>query len=282
VQSVASAPASRGGFRTALGLLLLVGGALVLLTPILWMLSTSLKPLDRVFELPLQWLPRPPRWDNYSIAWTRFDFPRYFANSFLVSTAVTLLNVFLSGLAGYSLAKYRYFGQRVLFVVILGTLMLPLEVLMVPTFLIVKDLGWLNTYQGLIVPMLADAFGVFLMRQFMLQVPDSLIEAARIDGAGEVRTYFRIVVPLSWPAILTLAIFTWRETWDAFVWPLIVVTQDELRTVPLGLLRFQEEYVTTYNEVMAISAIAMVPLLLLFLFFQRAFIRGIALSGLKD
>jgi multiple sugar transport system permease protein len=266
----------------ALGLLLLVGGALVLLTPILWMLSTSLKPLDRVFELPLQWLPRPPRWDNYSIAWTRFDFPRYFANSFLVSTAVTLLNVFLSGLAGYSLAKYRYFGQRILFVVILGTLMLPLEVLMVPTFLIVKDLGWLNTYQGLIVPMLADAFGVFLMRQFMLQVPDSLIEAARIDGAGEVRTYFRIVVPLSWPAILTLAIFTWRETWDALVWPLIVVTQDELRTVPLGLLRFQEEYVTTYNEVMAISAIAMVPLLLLFLFFQRAFIRGIALSGLKD
>ena len=279
---MASARGPRARLRAGLELLLLTGGALVLLTPILWMLSTSLKPLDRVFELPLQWIPRPPRWDNYSTAWTRFDFPRYFANSFLVSTAVTLLNVFLSGLAGYSLAKYRYFGQRALFVTILGTLMLPLEVLMVPTFLIVKDLGWLNSYQGLIVPMVADAFGVFLMRQFMLHVPDSLIEAARIDGAGEVRTYFRIVVPLSWPAILTLAIFTWRETWDAFVWPFIVVTQDELRTVPLGLLRFQEEYVTTYNEVMAISAIAMVPLLLLFLFFQRAFIRSIALSGLKD
>lgn len=279
---MASARGPRARLRAGLELLLLTGGALALLTPILWMLSTSLKPLDRVFELPLQWIPRPPRWDNYSTAWTRFDFPRYFANSFLVSTAVTLLNVFLSGLAGYSLAKYRYFGQRALFVTVLGTLMLPLEVLMVPTFLIVKDLGWLNSYQGLIVPMVADAFGVFLMRQFMLHVPDSLIEAARIDGAGEVRTYFRIVVPLSWPAILTLAIFTWRETWDAFVWPFIVVTQDELRTVPLGLLRFQEEYVTTYNEVMAISAIAMVPLLLLFLFFQRAFIRGIALSGLKD
>ena len=279
---MASARGPRARLRAGLELLLLTGGALVLLTPILWMLSTSLKPLDRVFELPLQWIPRPPRWDNYSTAWTRFDFPRYFANSFVVSTAVTLLNVFLSGLAGYSLAKYRYFGQRALFVTILSTLMLPLEVLMVPTFLIVKDLGWLNSYQGLIVPMVADAFGVFLMRQFMLHVPDSLIEAARIDGAGEVRTYFRIVVPLSWPAILTLAIFTWRETWDAFVWPFIIVTQDELRTVPLGLLRFQEEYVTTYNEVMAISAIAMVPLLLLFLLFQRAFIRGIALSGLKD
>lgn len=246
------------------------------------MLSTSLKPLDRVFELPLQWMPRPPQWHNYATAWTRFDFPRYFANSFVVSTAVTLLNVFLSGLAGYSLAKYRYFGQRALFVIILATLMLPIEVLMVPTFLIVKDLGWLNSYQGLVVPMVADAFGVFLMRQFMREVPDSLIEAARIDGAGELGTYFRIVVPLSWPAIVTLAIFTWRETWDAFVWPFIVVTQDELRTVPLGLLRFQEEYVTTYNEVMAISAVAMVPLLLLFLGFQRAFVRGIALSGLKE
>jgi ABC-type glycerol-3-phosphate transport system permease component len=246
------------------------------------MLSTSLKPLDRVFELPLHWIPRPPRWDNYPTAWNRFNFSRYFVNSIVVSAAVTLLNVVLSGLAGYSLAKYRYFGQRALLIAILSTLMLPLEVLMVPTFLVVKDLGWLNTYQGLIVPAVADAFGIFLMRQFMLHLPDSLIEAARIDGAGEVRTYFRIVVPLSWPAIATLAIFTWRETWDAFVWPFVIVTQDDLRTVPLGLLRFQEEYVTTYNEVMAISALAMVPLLLLFLFFQRAFIRGIALSGLKD
>jgi ABC-type glycerol-3-phosphate transport system permease component len=261
---------------------LVAGTAALLLAPLAWMLSTSLKPLDRVFELPLQWMPRPPQWHNYATAWTRFDFPRYFANSFVVSTAVTLLNVFLSGLAGYSLAKYRYFGQRALFVIILATLMLPIEVLMVPTFLIVKDLGWLNSYQGLVVPMVADAFGVFLMRQFMREVPDSLIEAARIDGAGELGTYFRIVVPLSWPAIVTLAIFTWRETWDAFVWPFIVVTQDELRTVPLGLLRFQEEYVTTYNEVMAISAVAMVPLLLLFLGFQRAFVRGIALSGLKE
>jgi ABC-type glycerol-3-phosphate transport system permease component len=160
--------------------------------------------------------------------------------------------------------------------------MLPIEVLMVPTFLIVKDLGWLNTYQGLIIPVVADAFGIFLMRQFMLHLPDSLIEAARIDGASEPGIYFRIVLPLIWPAVLTLAIFTWRETWDAFVWPFIIITEDRLRTVPIGLQRFQEEYVTTYNEVMAISAIAMIPLMLLFLFFQRAFIRGIALSGLKD
>ena len=265
-----------------LGFLLVLAGGIVMLMPIFWMLSTSLKSLDKVFELPIQWIPRPPRWDNYPAAWNRFDFTRYFLNSLIVSVSVTILNVLLAGFAGYSLAKYRYFGQRALFIVILSTLMLPIEVLMVPTFLVVKDLGWLNTYQGLIVPVVADAFGVFLMRQFLLHVPDSLIEAARIDGASEVGTYFRIVVPLSWPAILTLPIFIWRETWDAFVWPFIIITDDTLRTVPLGLQRFQEEYVTTYNEVMAISALAMIPLMLLFFFFQRAFIQGIALSGLKD
>ena len=224
----------------------------------------------------------PREWSNYPNAWHRFNFARYFLNSIVVSLAVTILNVLLAGFAGYSLAKYRYFGQRALFVAILSTLMLPIEVLMVPTFLIVKDLGWLNSYQGLIIPVVADAFGIFLMRQFLLHLPDSLIEAARIDGASEIGTYFRIVVPLSWPAIVTLTIFTWRETWDAFVWPFIIISDDNLRTVPLGLQRFQEEYVTTYNEVMAISAVAMVPLMLLFFFFQRAFIRGIALSGLKD
>ena len=129
--------------------------------------------------------------------------------------------------------------------------------------------------------MVADAFGVFLMRQFMLDVPDSLLEAARLDGAGEIGTYFRIVVPLAWPAILTLTIFTWRETWDSFVWPFII-TEDNMRTIPIGLERFQEEYVTTYNELMAISTLAMIPLVLVFFFFQRAFIRGIVLSGLKD
>lgn len=252
---------------------------LVLLTPVLWMLSTSLKPLDRVFELPVQWVPAPPRWDVYTTAWRRFDFGRYFLNSVLVSAAITLINVLLAGLAGYALAKFRLVGGRVLFVGILGTLLLPIEVLMVPTVLIVRDLGWLNTYQGLILPLAADAFGVFLMRQFMRRLPDALLEAARIDGAGELRIYFRIVVPLSWPAIFTLALFTWRESWDAFVWPFLVVNDDRLRTIPLGVQRFQEAYVTTHNEVMAISAAAIVPLAVLFLLFQRAFLRGIELSA---
>ena len=265
-----------------IGVLLVVAWGAVQLLPILWMISTSLKPLRDVFALPVEWIPRPPQWGNYPAAWSQFPFARYFLNSFIVSASVTVLNVFLAGLAGYSLAKYRYFGQRALFIAILSTLMLPIEVVMVPTFLIAKTLGWLNSYQGLIIPVVADAFGIFLMRQFMLGLPDSLVEAARIDGAGELGTYFRIVVPLIWPAVLTLAIFTWRETWDAFVWPFIIISSDTLRTVPIGLQRFQEQYVTTYNSVMAISTIAMIPMVLLFFFFQRAFIRGIALSGLKE
>jgi len=266
----------------AVGYLAFVGGAIIMLIPMLWMLSTSLKELPDVFKIPIQWIPRPPHWEVYAQAWTRFPFERYFLNSLIVTGAVTFLNVLLAGFAGYALAKYNLFGRRALFLAILSTLMLPIEVLMVPTFLIVKGFGWVNTYQGLIVPVVADAFGVFLMRQFMLNVPDALLEAARIDGAGELGTYFRIVLPLVWPAVLTLTIFTWRETWDAFVWPFLIVTEDHMRTIPLGLQRFQEQYVTTYNEVMAVSTLAMIPLVLMFFFFQRAFIRGIALSGLKD
>jgi len=264
------------------GYALVVAGAVVMLIPILWMVSTSLKPLDEVFALPVQWWPTEPRWENYSNAWNRFPFGRYALNSGIVSLSVTVLNVVLSGFAGFALAKHRFFGRQVLFLVMLATLMLPIEALMIPTFLIVKELDWLNTYQGLIIPAAADAFGVFLMRQTMLHVPDALIEAARIDGASEVRIYFRIIMPLLWPATVTLAIFVWRETWDAFVWPLLIVSQDHLRTVPLGLQRFQEENLTTYNEAMAMSCVAMLPLAVLFFVFQRAFMQGIAGTGIKE
>jgi ABC-type glycerol-3-phosphate transport system permease component len=264
------------------GYVLLVVGAVVMLIPIFWMISTSLKPLNEVFALPIRWWPAESHWENYSNAWNRFPFGRYFANSVIVSFAVTAINVLLSGFAGFALAKYRFFGKQVLFLAILATLMLPIEALMVPTFLIVKEFNWLNSYQGLIIPAAADAFGVFLMRQTMLHVPDALIEAARIDGASEIRIYFQIVMPLLWPATLTLAIFVWRETWDAFVWPLLIISQDQLRTLPIGLQRFQEENLTNYNEAMAMSFVAMLPLAVLFFIFQRAFIQGIAGTGIKE
>jgi len=267
---------------TTTGYLLLVAGAVGMLLPIFWMVSTSVKPLNQIFSLPIQWWPAQPQWENYSNAWGRFPFGRYFVNSVIVSLGVTILNVTLSGFAGFALAKYRFFGKQVVFLAILATLMLPIEVLMVPTFLIVKELNWLNSYQGLIIPAAADAFGIFLMRQTMLHIPDALIEAARIDGASEPRIYVQIILPLLWPAVLTLALFVWRETWDAFVWPLLITSQDALRTVPIGLQRFQEENLTNYNEAMAMSFISMLPLAVMFFIFQRAFIQGIAGTGIKE
>ncbi len=262
--------------------LFLLAGAILVLLPIFWMLSTSLKPLDKVFALPIEWIPAQPKWDNYVIAWNRFTFGRYFLNSLFVTFTVTFVHVILAAFAGYSFAKYHFFGKRILFLGILSTMMLPIEVVMVPTFLMVRDLGWLNSYQGLIIPVIADAFGVFLMRQFMLRIPDAFIEAARIDGASEIDIFFRVVLPLSWAPAVTLAVFMWRETWDSFVWPFVLITENSLRTLPLGIARFQEEYVTTYNEVMAIAVIGMIPLTLIFFFFQRAFVQGIVLSGLKE
>ncbi len=260
----------------------LVFVAILALTPILWMLSTSLKTPGDVFDLPIDWIPENPRFQNYVDAYGRLDFTRYFMNSTIVAGAATVLHVLLASFAGYGLAKYRFAGRQLLLVAILATLMLPLEVIMIPLFLTVKDLGWLDTYQGMIVPVLADAFGVFLMRQYFLSLPNSLLEAARLDGAGHIRTFFTIAVPLSWPAIVTLAIFIFRETWDDFLWPLLVVSSSDMRTVPLGVRSFESAELSNFPQIMAISSLASIPLVLLFLVFQRAFIRGIAMSGLRE
>jgi ABC-type glycerol-3-phosphate transport system permease component len=270
------------GVLNGAGFALLVLGAVVMLLPIFWMVSTSVKSLDNVFTLPIEWWPAQPNWQNYADAWNQNPFGRYFVNSTIVATATAAINVLLSSLAGYALAKYSFFGKQAIFLCILATLMLPIEVLMVPTFLLVKNLNWLDSYQSLIIPGAANAFGVFLMRQTMLHVPDPLMDAARIDGASEPRIFFQIVMPLVWPAVLTLALLEFRESWDSFVWPLIVISQNSMRTVSIGLSLFQQENMTNYNQLMAMSSVAMLPMLVLFFFFQRSFIQGIASSGIKD
>ncbi|MBV9322745.1 MAG: carbohydrate ABC transporter permease [Chloroflexi bacterium] len=270
------------GALNAAGFALLVLGAAVMLLPIFWMVSTSVKSLADVFTLPIEWWPAQPNWQNYADAWDQNPFGRYFINSTIVATTTAAINVLLSSLAGYALAKYSFFGKQAIFLCILATLMLPIEVLMVPTFLLVKNLNWLDTYQSLIIPGAANAFGVFLMRQTMLHVPDPLMDAARIDGAGEGRIFFQIVMPLVWPAVLTLALLEFRESWDSFVWPLIVISQNSMRTVSIGLSLFQQENMTNYNQLMAMSSVAMLPMLVLFFFFQRSFIQGITSSGIKE
>jgi ABC-type glycerol-3-phosphate transport system permease component len=265
---------------------LLSGIAFFLLVPVFWMISTSLKPLGQEFNLPVEWIPTNPQWNNYPDAWssplTHADFTRYTLNSIVVTGSVTILNVLLTSMAGYGLAKYRFAGQGLLFLALLATLVLPLEVIMVPLYLTMRDLGWVNTYQGLILPVVADTFGVFLMRQWFRALPDSLIEAARIDGAGHLRTFFTIALPLAWPAMLTVAVFTFRETWDDFTWPFLIIQSDALRTIPLGVRTFQQAEQSNFPEIMAVSTLASIPLAVLYFGFQRHFVRAVTASGVKE
>jgi multiple sugar transport system permease protein len=261
---------------------LLILIALVGLLPYYWMVSCSVKTSANIFAVPPQWIPNPITWRAYGEAWRAQDFTRYFLNSALVSAAITGGNLLLASLAGYSLCKFRYFGRGALFLLILSTMMLPLEVTMVPLFLIVKQLDWPNTYAGLIVPFLVEGFGVFLMRQYLHSIPNELIEAARIDGASELRIYTQIVMPLCKPALAALGVFTFREAWDMYIWPLIIVTKDSLRTLPLGISLFMSSFGTAWDQLMAVAAIGTLPMILLFFFLQRSFIQGIAISGLKE
>ncbi len=252
------------------------------LLPYFWMVSSSLKTMANMFSVPIQWIPDPVNWQSYVIAWHAQDFTRYFLNSGVVAVAITLGNLVFASLAGYSLAKFRYFGRGLLFILILSTMMLPLEVTMVPLFLIIKQLDWANSYQGLIVPFLVDGFGVFLMRQYMLGIPKDLIDSARIDGASELRIFWQIVLPLCKPALVALGVFTFREAWDMYIWPLIIVSRDSLRTLPLAISLFMSSYGTAWDQLMAIAVLGTLPMIVLFFVLQRAFIQGIAVTGLKE
>lgn len=254
----------------------------IALLPFYWMIASSFKTPENIFSYPLQWIPNPINWLSYPTAWESQDFTRYFLNSTFVSVAITAGNLLFASLAGYSLAKFRYKGRNFLFLLILSTMMLPLEVTMVPLFLLIKQFDWQNSYQGLIVPFLVEGFGVFLMRQYLLGIPKDLIEAARIDGASELRIYAQIVMPLCKPALAALGVFTFREAWDMYIWPLIIISKDSLRPLPLGISLFMGENGTNWDQLMAVAAIGTLPMILLFFFLQRSFIQGIAITGLKE
>lgn len=254
---------------------------LLFILPVIWMVSTSFQAGEKMYQLTTEWIPAVWHPENYPNALSRAAFPVFFLNSAIVSIAVMLGNVVFCTLAGYGLAKYRFPGDRFVLLAILSTLMLPLEVTLVPTFLIIHKLGWLNTYQGIFAPLLVDAFGIFLMRQFILKIPTDYIEAARIDGLGEFGILWRIIVPQCKSAIAVLAIFAFRDSWDQFLWPLIVVSRDEYRTYPLGLVRFGEDYGNPPTEQMAIAVLATIPVFVLFILLQRFVKTGFGLSGLK-
>jgi multiple sugar transport system permease protein len=267
--------------RNGVGLMLLAALAFAFLVPILWMTVMSFQEGGKMFELRTEWIPKVWHFENYPNALSRAPFAQYFLNSGIVSLSVMAGNVVFCTLAGYGLAKFHFRGSGLVLLLILSTLMLPLEVTLVPTFLVVHKFDWINTYQGIVAPLLIDAFGVFLMRQSIIAIPTDYIEAARIDGAGELRILWQIIVPQCLPALSVLAIFSFRDSWDQFLWPLTVVSIDALRTYPLGLVQFGEEYGNPATEQMAIAVLATLPVFLLFMILQRSVNRGFGLSGLK-
>ena len=267
--------------RRWLGFAALLVLAIGFVFPILWMTTTSFQAGEKMFQLTTEWIPSVLHPENYPNAWSRANFSQYFINSGIVSIAVMAGNIVFCTLAGYGLAKFRFPGDRFVLLAILSTLMLPLEVTLVPTFLVIHQFGWINTYQGIIGPLLIDAFGVFLMRQSILAIPTDYIEAARIDGAGELRILLQIIVPQCLPALAVLAIFSFRDSWDQFLWPLTVVSLDQYRTYNLGLVQFGEDYGNPPTEQMAIAVLATIPVFVLFWVLQRLINKGFGLSGLK-
>lgn len=258
--------------------LLFIGG-LIMVTPLLFMFSTSLKTADQVYDLRL--IPAAPTLQNYVTVLSDGRFLHWFLNSAIVACTVTLSNVFFDSLVGYTLAKFEFRGRYLIFLAILSTLMIPTEMLVIPWYLMSSQLGWLDSYWGIMFPGMMTAFGTFLMKQFFETVPNDFLEAARIDGLNEFQIWWKVAMPLVTPALSALAIFTFLGNWTAFFWPLIVVTSRELYTLPVGLSSFAVEQSIQWEMIMTGAALATLPTLVVFLVLQRYIVRGVMLAGLK-
>jgi multiple sugar transport system permease protein len=260
----------------------LIAGLVVTIMPFVWMVLSSFKLTRELRRYPTRWIPEDPTLENYRELFDRLDFPRYFLNSTIVAVAVTVGNLLLCSMVGYALAKLEFPGKRVLMAVMLATLMIPAFVTFMPLFVLVSNMNLNNTRWGLILPFLAWAFGGFLMRQYILGIPDELLDAARVDGAGEYRIFFRIVLPLCGPALATLGVLSFLTSWNNFLWPLVNASTEDMYTLPVALALFsigqQESNVALQ---MAGAVIVVLPIIILFFAMQRYVIRGIATTGLK-
>ncbi|MCY3800770.1 MAG: carbohydrate ABC transporter permease [Chloroflexi bacterium] len=251
------------------------------LLPFFWMLSSSLKDRESLFEYPPQFIPAEPTLANYTFLFAQTNILRYTLNTAIVTVGVTAVVIILGSMAGYSFAKLEFPGRNFLFFGMLGGLMVPFEVLMIPLFILVVRMKLANTFPGIILPMAAGPFGIFVMRQYLLSIPDELLDAARVDGASEFTVFWRIVMPMSKPAVAALGTLIAIGAWNMFIWPLIVTSKEEMRVLTLAISILQLEYRGLYGTMMAAATVAFVPALAIFLLFQRYFVQGIALSGLK-
>jgi multiple sugar transport system permease protein len=253
----------------------------IAIIPFLYLISLSLQSQTEIFSGIPVIFPSVPQFQNYVSIWIMAPFARFFLNSLIVATVITLTHLFFDPLAGYVFAKYRFPLKNVIFLFVMGTLMIPFFVRLIPLYIMMGDWGWLNTYQALIVPFSMSAYGIFLMRQFMRPIPLELIDAARIDGCSEFGVYWRIILPQVKPALATLGLFTFLAHWDELLWPMVVVNTTDMRTMPLGLTMFNQEYTTQWQYIATGALVLLVPAFIFFFIAQRYFVRGIVLSGLK-
>lgn len=256
-------------------------GAISMAIPYVWMFVTSVKPVEEVQSYPPSFIVRHPTTLPYQDLFRLIPMMRYIWNSIFVAGIVTIANLFFCSLAGYAFAKHRFWGRDKIFFVLLGSLMIPWQVNIISGFILMKKLGWLNSYNALIVPATAGVFGVFLCRQFIMSISDDILDAAKIDGCGKFTIYRLIILPLIRPALATLAIFTFLQQWNNFIWPLIVISSSRMRTLPLALSVLNGQFGTSFAMVMAGAVVATTPMLIVFLAFQKYFIKGIAMTGLK-
>ncbi len=273
-------------FRYSLGRFtlyaVLVVSSILMIIPFYWSLGTSLKLEQFVFTNPPQWIPSPLTLANYIHVLTRIPFLRYFANSVIVSLVTTLGHVFFDTLAAYAFAKLAFPGRDKIFFIMLLALMVPFQVNLIPLYKIMATLHWTNTYLALIVPNLTSIFGIFLMRQFMMTIPNELLDAARIDGCNEFGVFRKVVLPLALPGIATLIIFTFMGTWNDFLWPRIVTSTEALFTLPVGLATLQMKNTSNEAQIMAGTVLTALPMIIVFLFMQRQFIEGMTAGALKE
>ncbi|MDP1678083.1 MAG: carbohydrate ABC transporter permease [Bacteroidota bacterium] len=256
--------------------------AFISLVPVLWMVSASFMIPGEASAVPMHFIPSRPTFEHYLALTERMNMGKYFLNSFIIASAVTLISLLFNSMAGFAFAKYRFPGRDNLFRFLLGGMIVPAQVTMLPLFLMLKNMGFVNTYIGAIIPGLASIFGIFLIRQFAMSIPDSLIEAARMDGASDFKVYGSVILPLCKPILFTLALFTFMGTWNDFMWPLIIMSDNANYTLPVAIANLRGEHLLDLELMMAGSVITIIPVLILFLVFQRHYVRGIMVGGVKE
>jgi multiple sugar transport system permease protein len=259
----------------------LIGGAAATLTPLLWMVSASFMSPGESNCFPPRLLPQAPTLQNYVELFTRLNLARYFLNSTVVAVSATFISLLVNSMAGYAFAKLRFRGREHVFQVLLAALVIPAQVGMLPLFLLLKSMGLVNTMAGVVIPFMAGVFGIFMIRQYALGIPDDLLDAARVDGAGEYRIFWTIVLPVIQPILVTLAVFTFLSAWNDFMWPLVVLSDDAKYTLPVALASLSGEHVQDTSLMMAGSVLTVLPVVVLFIALQRAYIRGVMMGSVK-